>query len=97
MTFSIKAGEENGLEVVLKENHSDAFFHTLRLDGYQILIFRRNEYPDALTGNYRKDFTEASAMISIDIKPIVFQADPDIARFDPNSVIPKVSIYFLLT
>lgn len=59
--------------------------------GFQILTFNPFEYPEAITGNYRRDVLEMGEISFFEIFPSVHRANRDIKRYS----IHKVEIFLL--
>uniref|UniRef100_A0A336LQH8 CSON001059 protein n=1 Tax=Culicoides sonorensis TaxID=179676 RepID=A0A336LQH8_CULSO len=85
-TFPIQIGMENGFEFFVFHNESDYYYPTMNTIGSQILIFNPFEYPEALTGNYRRDILEKADMAYFDVTPKVRRANYEIRRYSRKQV-----------
>lgn len=85
-TFPIKVGLSNGLEFLVVNNISDYYYPTMNILGFQILTFNPFEYPEAITGNYRRDILEKADISFFEIIPTVHRANREIKRYSFQKV-----------
>lgn len=93
-TFWVKLGTSNGLELLVVNNVSDYYYPTMNVIGFQILTFNPFEYPEAITGNYRRDILEMGETSYFEVQTSVHRANRDITRYSKRKVRLNFSIFF---
>lgn len=95
-TFWVKLGTSNGLEFLVVNNLSDYYYPTMNVIGFQILTFNPFEYPEAITGNYRRDILEMGETSYFEVQTSVHRANRDITRYSKRKVRLNFGLFNLL-